>query len=289
MRDRHYLRLMRRARRGYTAQTIQESTMVLMLAILLSVARPVDAVTVKLSSCGQTVSAGESATLMRDLDCSPMSAEGGVILQDGATVNMNGFTVRGMGDGFGILCGASSGGRASCRVNGPGSIEGFSVGIGGDRCRIVARGVLLEGNGYGVYAPNACDVKVASINVLNSSFDGISGSRVRLRSSWIAYNGRHGVVAKRIVARGLTATHNGEQGVLQSPLGRRFGRISHSSVIGNDGGYPSGVDIVGAGRLKLRQVRCRRSERVRFVEEAGDADGGNQGTVVVGSFGCGDD
>jgi hypothetical protein len=206
-----------------------------------------------------------------------------VVLRERAVLNMNGFSMRGTGGGVGIWCGSSRGRRSSCRIDGPGVVGGFSVGMGGDRCRITVDGVLLEGNTFGVAAPESCRVNAANVNVLNSALDGISATRVRVWSSWLSNNRRHGVVAKRIAVRALVATHNGGHGVLQFPSDRRFGRMAHSTVVGNGGGHPSGVDIVAAGRLRLRQVRCRRSEQVKEVNVE------NEATGVVGSFGCLDD
>jgi hypothetical protein len=90
---------------------------------------------VSITQCGQTVPAGETGDLMNDMVC---GATMGVILTDGATLNLNGFSIVGAGLGFidpnalpyhgvfaGVLCNIgpnpiSGAGVRTCEVNGPG-------------------------------------------------------------------------------------------------------------------------------------------------------------------------
>lgn len=241
---------------------------------------------VDITECRQVVPPGEVAQLRRDLDCTsqptfPFSAEG-VHLRDGARLEMNGFTIRGDATGVGITCFDGETHPTTCTVNGPGTVSGFWAGINGAGCLLVVRGVLLQGNDYGIVGPLACDLDAEDINVVDNAEDGIQVGRMRARNLIVRGNGGRGIVARRIDAESLAATQNGREGLLQLSIRGRFGRLAYSTVIANDAGG-AGYDIAAAGRLRLRSVRCGRSARLRWPRVVDSSDDVPR---VVGSFGC---
>jgi hypothetical protein len=75
------------------------------------------------------------------------------------------------------------------------------------------------------------------------------------------------------------------EGLRQFSVRGRFGRLVDSTVIENDVAG-AGFDIAGAGRLRLRGVRCLQSARLRYPRMVDSSD---DVPTVVGSFGCIDD
>src|SRR5262249_18031214 len=126
-------------------------TRLVALALLVLLTRP--AAAGEITECRQVVPRGVGGELRRDLDCAaaPLGAVGreGVRLERGDTLEMNGFAIRGDGTGVGIGC-FGAGPHHRCEVNGPGTVSGFEAGINGASCKLVLRGILLEGNGDGV-------------------------------------------------------------------------------------------------------------------------------------------
>jgi hypothetical protein len=259
------------------------TTRLAVLALLALLARA--AVAVEITECRQVVPRGAVGELRHDLDCTaqptwPFSAEG-VRLERGATLQMNGFVIRGDGTGVGIGC-FGAGPQNRCEVNGPGAVSGFEAGINGAGCKLVLRGVLLEGNGDGVLAPLACDLDAENVNAVKNTRSGIMVMRFRARQVIASDNGGVGVLASRIDARSLLAAGNGGEGVRQLTIGGRFGRLIDSTIITN-GARAAGYDIAAAGRLRLRSVRCGRSARLRYPPNFTGAD---EDVEIVGSFGC---
>ena len=258
------------------------------LIVLAAPLAPSAAAAIDIVACRQVVPAGQVGRLLRDLDCRaqssfPFSAEG-VRLEGGATLDLNGFAIRGDGSGVGVMC-APGRRRAPCRVKGPGEISGFWAGVNGGGCRLVMKRVLVRGNTNGVYAPLDCDLRGDHLDVEDNLGDGIWVARLRGRTLAVRGNGGRGVVTSRIAARGLAATDNALEGVRQSTTRGRFGRLVDSTVIGNDAAG-AGLDIAAAGRLRLRGVRCRRSARLRYPAVVDSIDDVPE---IVGSFGCIDD
>jgi hypothetical protein len=240
---------------------------------------------VEITSCGQVVAAGEVAQLRGDLDCAaqptwPFSARG-VQLGNNATLQMNGFAIRGDGTGVGVVCGVGSA-RPTCRVLGPGTISGFWAGLNGGGCRFVIRGVLVQGNTNGIFGPLACDLDAEGVNVVENTEDGIWVARMRGRNLVVRDNGGHGLVATRVNVRGLAATGNGREGVLQTRRGPRAGLLASSTVIAN-AARSAGFDIAAAGHLRLYDVRCGRSAKLEYPPIV---DSDDDVPRVIGSFGC---
>jgi hypothetical protein len=250
-------------------------------ALLLAV----PASNVEITSCDQVLRDGEVGELRQDLNCAqrprwPFSAQG-VRVEGGATLNLNGFTIRGDGTGVGIYC-APEGEQNVCTVNGPGTITGFWAGFNGVGCRFVVRRLFLHGNTNGIFGPLACDLRARDLRVVRNGESGIWVSGVRARRLVVSRNRGYGLVARSVDVRSLAARGNGLEGLLQWSTRGRFGRITRSRVTGNDTAG-AGFDIAAAGTLTLRRVRCGRSAVLRYPRIVDSTD---DEPAVVGSLGC---
>jgi hypothetical protein len=226
------------------------------------------------------VSSGRTSTAFRRRVW-PFYAEG-VRLEAGATLNLNGFTVRGDGTGVGVGCFPQGRRRPACTLKGPGEITGFWAGLNGGGCHFIARGALIRGNTNGIVGPLACNLDAENLNVVDNLEDGIWVIRMRGQRLIVSGNGGRGVLASRIALSGSAVTQNGREGVRQFSIRGRFGRIVNSTVIVNDAAGP-GFDIAAAGAVRLRGVRCGRSARLRYPPVVDSSD---DVPTVVGSFGC---
>jgi hypothetical protein len=242
---------------------------------------------VEITACGQVVGPGETGQLRADLECArrfPFGSSTGVQLERGATLDMNGFTIRGDGTGVGVAC-SGTGERPTCHVNGPGAITGFWAGMNGGGCRFVVRGVTLWGSTHGIFGPLACVLETADVHIIDNAGDGIWVTRLRARNLTVSGNGGRGVVATRLYVRGLTATDNAGEGVLQLDSHPRSGRLVESMLADNDA-EGSGYDVAAGERLRLFAVQCGRSAKLRYPPVV---EGDDDVPEVVGSFGCSDD
>jgi hypothetical protein len=85
------------------------------------------------TSCGQTIAAGDTGVLQADLDCS--ASEWGVRLRPMATLNLNGHAIKGGSATYAVVAGVGTGdqaelyeqGKGNFTVLGPGSISGVIV------------------------------------------------------------------------------------------------------------------------------------------------------------------
>src|SRR5215470_1530656 len=107
------------------------------VTVLMAIVASGSASAMDVSTCGQFVPTGESAVLTTDLACAqtatfPFSAQG-LVLDGGASVDLNGHSITGDDSGIGISCTPQGRGtlREPCRVTGPGTVAGFELGIGG--------------------------------------------------------------------------------------------------------------------------------------------------------------
>ena len=221
-----------------------------------------------ITACGQTVPTGETAELMNDLICMDRY---GVTLEDGATLNLNGFSITGPGSGgVGVLC--DSGG---CAVSGPGDISHFDSGIFGtpDVQVLNVKDVRLRNNEYGIHAAYN-GVKVTNVVADDNEGWGILVDRLRGTGIQANNNGEGGVGANKFTLVGLTASGNGREGGLIYGAGS----LIRSTVTGNDG-LGQGYDVISQKRVRLRNTVCGKSARLDKLDP----------TKVVGSFGCAND
>src|SRR5262245_24312542 len=145
---------------------------------------------VEVHSCGQRVPDGQVGHLYADLTCASPDREPAVWLGRGATLRMNGHTVRSTNpDGaVGILC------PASCTISGPGLIAG----PGGDQNEA---GIQSEAGRLAV-----TDVEIASFarGILGFPQGRLSGTNLFVHDC-----SDTGIVSGSLVAHGITATNNG--------------------------------------------------------------------------------
>lgn len=254
-------------------------------ALLMAFALAPTAGAIDLDACGMVVEPGQTARLTADLDCGPLPewpfSTRGIRLQPGATLELNGFALRGDGSGVGVECGPGKRARTrACTVVGPGEISGFYAGMNGGGCRMVARDVTIRENTVGVLGPLACRLDAEELTVTDNLEDGVWVWRLRARGLVASGNGDAGIRTGRLAARDVFATGNGEIGVVQFTTRGRLGRLVDSTVLGNV------LTDIAAVRVRLRRVECGRSERLRWPPVVDSSD--DQPTVV-GTFGCRDD
>jgi len=183
------------------------------------------------TSCSQTVPHGQTGMLTGDLDCHLDSADSAILLDRGAKLNLNGFTVTGGGHGLpAVQC------NGPCKVNGPGTITGGGSGIlalggpGGSpvtaknvsisNCTsgdgIVGSRIVVKGGSItGCFRDGVAAIRSATIrdaNISGNGRRGASGQLVSVRNSQILNNGAGGVAASRVLrATGSVITGNGAQ------------------------------------------------------------------------------
>ena len=253
-----------------------------MVAVLVSVAARA-AIAVDVTECAQVIEPGVVAELRRDLACTrvpqwPFSATG-VYLKMGATLRLNGFTIAGDGTGVGVVCNGSR----TCVIQGPGEVRGFELGVNCGGCRIVARDVAFRGNRSGILIPKSGVLDAERVIASDNAEMGLWAHRVRAVDVEASRNGSEGLVGNRTLRlRNVTANDNGREGIrcLGFVCGRS--RVVGGTAMGNDA-LGDGYDIASTGPVRLRDVTCGRSARLRYP---GWRDQDYETVEVVGSFGC---
>ncbi len=236
-----------------------------------------------ITSCEQLVPSGETGVLMHDLVCpSPPTwpfSPTGVMLDGGASLDLNGFTISGDGTGVGVSCTAQrvATSRKPCTVTGPGAVAGFYAGINGGGQTIVATDLVVHGNTIGIYTPLMRRLVLRRVVARDNLEHGIDAQSLSGEDVVASGNGRRGVstrVATRIVR--LTATGNADEGL---HLGARHARtrVVDSTLTGN--GDAEGFDVTTQGRVRLVRTTCGRGARVR-IARIGDT------TTVLGPLAC---
>jgi len=153
---------------------------------LLTVALPAAAL-VPISQCGEVVPPGETALLVADLDCRDSGTEG-VVLSHRSRLLLAGHQLLGdplaENDDGAPLQGVRCKTGTVCRVEGPGSIVGFSgSGVAGTRVRL-ADVVIMDNGRAGVSAFE--NVRLHDVVVTDNATVGVrAGGRVRAGTSEI--------------------------------------------------------------------------------------------------------
>jgi hypothetical protein len=168
---------------------------------------------VDITECGQVVPPRQVGNLVGDLDCTDTDS-GGVWLERGATLNLNGFGIIGSAESrsdAGVDC------IASCRVNGPGTIIGFDEGIDGGAKKMRITDVDIVGSWqHGVEGDNVvltrCTVsgtsdRAAVSGVLYDRYG--RKSKIKIVDSVISDNAQHGVTGVKVVVRDSVIVGNG--------------------------------------------------------------------------------
>ena len=224
-----------------------------LLLVLFCTARA--AFAIDITSCGQTIPAGQVGTLTTDVSCG--GAFVGVDLGNRATLMMNGHDIRDAGGDGGVRC------LSHCTISGPGEITssltpGVYLGDRGqltiadvqiDNCdagitsatqsthtKVLATGVnLIDNVQYGLFAARAT---LANVNAIGNTIGVLALQRLRATVLVAGANAQVGVFANRLTATSLTAQDNGDVGV-------QAGRVHlTSSVVTNNHG-DSGSILVG--------------------------------------------
>lgn len=239
-----------------------------------------------ITSCEQLVPSGETGVLMQDLVCArtatwPFSPRG-VVLDGGATLDLNGFTITGDGTGAGVSCTAQrvATSRKPCTVAGPGTVTRFEVGIEGSGWRIEATDLVVHGNTIGISTPKMRRLVLRRVVARDNIKHGIDAQTLTSEDVVATGNGRRGIstrFATRIVR--LTATGNADEGLhVGLPLDRA--RVVDSTITGN-GDPTMGFDVTTGGRLRLVRTICGRGARLRFTRKRGI-----ETTTVLGPLPC---
>ncbi len=258
------LRAARVVDRGKREQAMQRWTLVIALLIATM---PAEAVPI--TACGQPVPAGETGELMHDLACArgsrwPFSATG-VILDGGATLALNGFTISGDGSGVGIgfFPQSEDSARMPGVVSGPGTVSGFEIGVNAvGRTSLTVSTVTVAGNTNGIIAPLLETLVLHNVVASGNTRDGIWAQYLEARDVEANGNGGRGVTTlKAIDAIRLEANQNGADGVRVGRPGANSALVD-SRATGNNG-LGRGVDIASTGPLGLKGTTCGRAVRVR--------------------------
>jgi hypothetical protein len=229
------------------------------LFVLLSTA----AFATDVTTCGQVVAPGDVGILQADLDCSGVSGPllAAVLLQENASLSLNGHTLIGRADEPGVVSDVAR----RCTVSGPGTITGASTGIYVGMTRLTVHDLVLQQNNL------AIDASVGRLDVRNVTADSsVSGGRIRadhltvtrdgdgncimggqLRGSDITVTGCHtGVTAGVVRVTRLDASDNFTIGVTAKKV-----KLTDSVVTGNIFiGHP--LDILTDSMPKLVNTTC---------------------------------
>jgi hypothetical protein len=220
--------------------------------------------------CHQAVPEGATGVMRNDVDCTGAQfGRWGVVLQPGAKLDMNGYSIT---SGFGgVWC------QGKCSIKGPGVIENTSSAgaflFGKTRLKNVdivncgqgirshdfndtsttvkAKRVTITGSGSGI---SAWRVKATDVSITDSAY-GIITETVRGKRVTVDGNDGLGVRCDRCKFSELTATNNGDAGI----DGWGDVLLRDSVLTGNDG-LGSGRDIVShLGPPILINTICGRS------------------------------
>jgi hypothetical protein len=237
-----------------------------------------------ITSCEQLVPSGETGVLMQDLVCPRPSSwpftPTGVVLDGGATLDLNGFTITGDGSGVGVLCApqrlASS--RRPCTVTGPGTLRGFYAGINAaGRLTMTVTDVVVADNTVGILSPLLQRLVATRVTARDNGEEGIWAQGLITDDVTATGNGRDGVVAFKMARlQRLTATGNGRNGLVLGG-GRSRTTITDSTLAGNGG--PDDFDLTAERRVRLVRSTCGRGARIRTTRR-----GGVETTTIVGTL-----
>jgi hypothetical protein len=236
-----------------------------------------------ITSCDQTITVpkGQTAILQNDLDCTGLpgtcQSSPGVVCHvaadcpggdfcntvpaiqtdDRATVNLNGHTM------LGSMATASSRAIAAMtetkvRVLGPGRLTGFETavagGYGGSRAFTYVQDVTIDGDRVAILGSTGLSLKNV---VVQNTFDGISGNRIRLKNVQVLGSETIAISGSKVTGFNVVVHDTGGAGIwAQQRL-----TLSNSDITGNGLGssaatYAPGVDIVSLVLPRLRRTMC---------------------------------
>jgi hypothetical protein len=264
----------------------------LVLASLALLAPSISAA-IDITTCGQTVPAGQVGEVLDDLDCGSGAYTAGVLLEGRATLRLNGHRINGPVTGGPVIAGIGN----KAKVLGPGEVDtndGGCIGgadilvveggagidvhhchigvgsvsltlsnvtihdsafMGASAIRMKARDVVAFGNGFGgLYASRSA--RVDNVTVSDHPVFGVEADDVSVKSSSVSGNAR-GVSGERITISTSEITGNSEQGV----NGSNSVRVVRSTVTGNgfapdEVGEAPHADLYSGDRIAVRRTTC---------------------------------
>jgi hypothetical protein len=230
--------------------------------------------TVDVTDCGQVVPAGETGVLQADLDCAATNVIAGVLLRDGATLDLNGHTLS--GGKSPLIVGVASDAARSCAIVGPGVISGSSEGVACGRARMSITDVTLEDNGYAIDA-SLCRLTLTNVTS-SSTVSGISAKEIRASNVNVTVNGNGNcIMGKKVFGSDITVSgcHTGVTGQTLVDVQRLDARDNMStgvvagrvrlvdSVVTGNYFFPGPLDTFSKRRPELINTQCDVSMRWR--------------------------
>jgi hypothetical protein len=243
------------------------------LLLLLLIALGRDAAAVDVTACKQVIGRGEVGELVGDLDCPTDLPSGSlaelsaVYLEPGARLRLNGFTLSGLD--FGVGCG----GR--CTIEGPGTIQGFPLGVVSYGATRVEDVVFRENGQSAIHLLGRGTLRATDVDIFDA--DGlvaiiahrVRAERLAIADCWYGISavalsgsditvsgcGQRAIGGGSVRASRLTVTDNAGVGLWAERV-----VLSDSVLTGNDS-LGAGVDLRSDRFPRLQNTACGRSER----------------------------
>jgi hypothetical protein len=234
----------------------KSGSLAVLASVLLVVAWTRAGADVTITTCGQSVPARETGTLVADLTCS--SSATAVFVGDRATLDLDTHAIAGE-----VQC------VRSCTIIGPGEVGGSSASAivvntrAGAGTKFVARDLTVRNSRVGIFSQALQTNLFTNVTATQNSEAGILVfGRAKGTNVTVTDNGGSGFISQRKSVRfvGLTATGNGAAGLLNN--GGRT-RLVDSTLTGNTyppfPGTPTLLDLFSFGRPKLVNTTCEHS------------------------------
>ena len=228
-----------------------------------------------ITACGQTVPAGETGVLTGDVGCA-LSDFVGVGLEEGATLELNGFRLGG-GDNIGVHCR-----HRSCMISGPGTIYGgdWIAVVLEDGVRLAVNDVTISGADVGILGGATPDshtrVNATNTVIENSLQWALSASKLLAEGFTVTGTGQNslyavatlslrgtlidvsnndavGIFTRKLKATNLTANGNTRVGVDARTI-----KLEDSTLTGNNAAG-AGIDVRSLRKPRLINTTCGRS------------------------------
>jgi len=265
----------------------------LVIAGSLAIVHSVYAQSIPVTTCGQTIPRSRTGILSGNLTCTAVdqfTVDIGVVLENNARLDLNGFKISVSGDTgpiYGVFCSA---GCAVFSSAAPGEIEtaanGAAIYASG---KIRATNLSLYGNGGGIVGHERTHVYATNVDASNNILWGVGVVATVRAESLTTNNNQHGIAVEHkvrgnnITANGnlqwgidagrsmngtnVTVMNNGVVGIDTSTAGSdNLGRIvlRSSTVTGNP------LDLVSNHRPRLTDTTCGVSAK-QLDPEPGDS------------------
>jgi hypothetical protein len=223
-----------------------------------------------ITDCGAVIPRGETGEMLADLVCAP--DEDGVLLENHATLHMNGHAITGADNGVGCY--------GKCLVEGPGEIFGVTTAMWFSKKRVVVRNVSMHDcPSWGIGSGQIADLDVENVTLYGFASNAIRARKLRVKNLHVSDSGAadaygaiyadrgiigtnltsignfgFGVSTNRTVqVTGLTVQDNWLDGVVARQARVTDGILTNNGIFGNH------IDIVSMGRPKLENVFCEHS------------------------------